>query len=390
MMTDVERANDMLFQAVAEHDISGVLRAMDNGAQISATNFFHRNALFVAALNGCLYPTTELGLLLKVLGVNVNEQDTHGMNALAYLSHAGQLAPELAEYMAQTLGISVLARDELGFDVFLAAAKSGILTVELARVLADAGADVNAADNEGKNALSHLALNGCATMELVRELVDLGCDINHTDRDGQIPLLLSIQESMFNDRKIKSLYSCFSLFAMTPENDNLFPEVARRMSLFHNINETYARALELGMISIIEKRGKKAPSPSVPLTSWEVLQGFMAFRVILSVVSMAGASAENLFGEESLLSMVAQGDTKLFVVNEKQELECLVDMLIRVMDTNAKIAVDFVKKRVRNNMENWLKEGIKGAEQLVAVMVPRLRSGGNKKQQHNGADVDFF
>lgn len=171
--------------------------------------------------------------ILKVLGVNVNGQDTHGMNALVYLSHAGQLALELAEYMAQTLGISVLARDELGFDVFLAAAKSGILTVELARVLADAGADVNAVDNEGKNALSHLALNGCATMELVRELVDLGCDINHTDRDGQIPLLLSVQESMFNDRKIKSLYSCFSLFAMTPENDNLFPEVARRMSLFH-------------------------------------------------------------------------------------------------------------------------------------------------------------
>jgi len=82
---------------------------------------------------------------------------------------------------------AVHARDKYGFTALHGVA--GEDHPEMIRLLADAGADVNAADDRGHTPL-HLAANPDA----VRALVEAGADVKARSKDGSTPLHLAAGE----------------------------------------------------------------------------------------------------------------------------------------------------------------------------------------------------
>ncbi|MGL4463239.1 MAG: ankyrin repeat domain-containing protein [Planctomycetia bacterium] len=83
---------------------------------------------------------------------------------------------------------AIHARDKYGFTALHGVA--GEDHPEMIRLLADAGADVNAGDDRGHTPL-HLAANP----EAVEALVEVGADVNARSRDGGTPLHLAAGEA---------------------------------------------------------------------------------------------------------------------------------------------------------------------------------------------------
>jgi ankyrin repeat protein len=64
--------------------------------------------------------------------------------------------------------------------------------VEMITALVNAGADVRATDNGGKNALHYAAGSPSDSSALMSKLIDLGADPNATDQDGNTPLHFAV------------------------------------------------------------------------------------------------------------------------------------------------------------------------------------------------------
>jgi hypothetical protein len=84
-------------------------------------------------------------------------------------------------------GADVNATDNNGWTVLMVASDDG--HIDLVRFLVEAGADVNATDNNGWTALMVASDDG--HIDLVRFLVEAGADVNVTDNRGQTPLMVA-------------------------------------------------------------------------------------------------------------------------------------------------------------------------------------------------------
>lgn len=120
---------------------------------------------------------------LVASGIDVNILDQHGSTPLKYASSETSLAAirKLIE-----LGADVNLTDDKGFSALHCTAGHGYYkeNIEIARVLLDAGADINI---QSKPPLSFVPLHEVRGLNMIKLLLSHGADPTILNGDGQVP-----------------------------------------------------------------------------------------------------------------------------------------------------------------------------------------------------------
>jgi ankyrin repeat protein len=187
---------------------------IEHGADVNAANKLGRTALWHAVKGG---RAADVEALLQA-GVDVNKADKDGFSPLSVAASA-QIATMLIEH-----GADLNAANRFGATALLYAARQGC--ADVVEVLLQAGADVNKADENGFAPLSVAATAVIATMliergadvnaanklghtalliagrkgraDVVKALVQAGADLNKADMSGRLPLTVAADEGLWS------------------------------------------------------------------------------------------------------------------------------------------------------------------------------------------------
>ena len=166
-----ENANMELFQAVHEGDVDKV-KALVNKTNINSTFLTPADGPLTALHCACSKRKIEVvKVLLKVEGVKVDLFDGNGKTPLL---------------------ISTFSGSDRNDGIVLSIIHSLLIK----------GANQNAVDNEGNNAL-HLAVKDDREGSRIASLTYLGIDVNATNNEGKTPLHFAI--SNLNSESVKAL-----------------------------------------------------------------------------------------------------------------------------------------------------------------------------------------
>lgn len=207
---DAKRFDGATALMIAAHsnknDVMKVL--IDRGADVNATDKYGWTSLMLAARQGHL---KIVQALLNRSGINIDAKNIKGLTALIFailygkadvakvLIHHGadvNLAKNdgwtplmsAAQHGHMTIAQTLLNAPEIRIDAKSANGETALMAAafygkaDIAKVLIDHRADVNAADNKGWTPLMHAAQQG--HRETVEALLDKHADIKHTDKDG--------------------------------------------------------------------------------------------------------------------------------------------------------------------------------------------------------------
>ncbi len=158
----MEKADEMLFEAVRNNDRQSLLWALMNGADVNAVNDDMEVPLSIASWG--------MADLLIGNGADIHYRDETGATLLHSVSDV-----EFARCLLEN-GLDANARDALGATPLFFAK-----TPEIAQALLEYGADLNALDSSGGNALFSMGYK-TATAKF---LLDRGLDVNHRDNNGR-------------------------------------------------------------------------------------------------------------------------------------------------------------------------------------------------------------
>jgi ankyrin repeat protein len=158
---------------------------LDAGADARVTEKGGRNALFYAG-------SADVALLLAGTGLDLEARDEYGWTPLGSAVTDGAVK-QAAGLLAA--GANVHDTHDRGYTVFMSAVSSPERSIEMMRLIVDAGADPHAVTELGWNAF-HAAIDvigyEASTEESVRGTLEflrrLGVDINHRDIQGTTPL----------------------------------------------------------------------------------------------------------------------------------------------------------------------------------------------------------
>lgn len=172
----VDKAGKFPLAAAAEKGKADVVKALlDGGAKVDATDKIGGTAFLWAAALG---KNPEILKLLKDHGADPNVTDIHGMTPLLWAS----LTAEPANVKALLdMKANVHVTDQFTKDTpIMRAVRGG--KVENIKLLAAAGADVNAKNQQGLTAFLIAAETGSA--ESMKALIDAGADVKVRDQQG--------------------------------------------------------------------------------------------------------------------------------------------------------------------------------------------------------------
>jgi len=172
--------NDLLFRAIDQQDVGGVLAALGDGADPNSSDSFFGHTLravgFACVLGEEEGAGSAVAQVLIDAGADPNMRNEHGETIL-HLTRDAAVAQVLID-----AGANVNAR-QLGRETPLHNADSA----ELVRVLIDAGADPNARDNFGGETPLHEASFSCWP-EAAQALIAAGANVNaRTDSSPDDP-----------------------------------------------------------------------------------------------------------------------------------------------------------------------------------------------------------
>jgi ankyrin repeat protein len=141
--------------------------------------------------------SVEVASLLISRGESVSVKDANGETPLFWAVASGQV--KSAEFLIKH-GADVNATNVFGSTPLLTAARETDVP-ELMKLLIETGADVNARDSEGENALHKLAWFGYPqrNIETAQRLLDAGADITAKNKEGKTPLDILLDNSLRNN-----------------------------------------------------------------------------------------------------------------------------------------------------------------------------------------------
>ncbi|KAM5295485.1 2-5A-dependent ribonuclease isoform 2-T4 [Glossophaga mutica] len=229
--------NHLLIEAVKERDITRVQQLLEEGAdvnfhgeeggwsplhnavKIEREDIVHlllrhgadpclrkRNGATPFILAGIVGHVGLLELLLSK-GAQVNERDHHGFTAFMEAAWYGKV--EALRFLYENGAEVNLGRETMedqkklkkgGATALMDAAKRGHEEI-LSILLEEMGADVNACDNMGRNALIHALANlkkSDVAMNVTRILLAHGADVNVRGEKGKTPLILAVENDHLN------------------------------------------------------------------------------------------------------------------------------------------------------------------------------------------------
>ncbi len=188
-----------LMYADGPEKLKVILALLDRGANLEARDAHGRTVLMRSVSNG----NAEIIRTLIQRGGNVNSRDRFGDTALMARRSSDDADSEPAEAIAALIraGAEVNSRNKWGMTPIMCAAWEG--HHRIIRLLAQAGALVNARDVSGKTALHHAAgyelnhhgFGGEGHEKAVQELLSQGADVHARSHDGQTALLSAFQHN---------------------------------------------------------------------------------------------------------------------------------------------------------------------------------------------------
>ncbi|XP_014207713.1 ankyrin-3-like [Copidosoma floridanum] len=189
--------NPPLQYAIWENDKWVAKALLDAGATVDNA-FFDSNEspLHIAAYHGSL---DVLELLLSQRDLDVNQVDCSGNTVLHSATACLPVVNDNTRVLEALInaGANVNAANNEGWTPLLYARK-----LNEVKLLLDRGANVNATSNSGQTAL-HQAVVNHAGVEVIRGLLVAGCDVNRLDRDHRSALHYAVEE--FNEDLLKLL-----------------------------------------------------------------------------------------------------------------------------------------------------------------------------------------
>jgi len=134
-------------------------------------------------------------------GESVSAKDSRGETPLFWAVGNGKV--EAAEFLIKN-GADVNATNDFGGTPLLISARETD-SPEQMKLLIRAGANVNARDSEGENALHKLARFGYPEKDVqtARLLLEAGADIRARNHDGKTPLDILLDNSFQNQELVK-------------------------------------------------------------------------------------------------------------------------------------------------------------------------------------------
>ena len=169
---------------------------LDAGADVNAAGHWGFTALVFAARDA---DDSHVGLVEFLIekGANIGAKIKHGDDALSLAAECGKLSSVKALIKA---GADIHATD-YNDNTVLISCNADKCSAEMAKLLIDAGVDVNARNNEGRTALMNAAQYGNA--EAVDVMIAAGADVNLKDRHDRTALMRAAEE--VNLRIVKAL-----------------------------------------------------------------------------------------------------------------------------------------------------------------------------------------
>jgi len=190
IFSDLSQYDEALFRAVELMDLEAVEEALENGADVDATNNYDDCPLICAERNG----HTEIVQLLLDYGANIDvytRGDIKRILQRAVENNHIEIVQLLLSYRAE-----INASDKYGNTALHTAAIYG--HIEIARFLIANGADVNAKNQWGETplyeAIKGTYFGGGGSVKLAELLLNHGVDINAIINDKEeTPLLLAVK-----------------------------------------------------------------------------------------------------------------------------------------------------------------------------------------------------
>ena len=149
---------------------------LDSGADVNKIDGAGRAALHYAVV---VATNPAITRLLIDYGADVNKLNKEGYTPLYYAAWHGNI--DIFNYLIEQ-GADIKGFNNAGRTI-LHAASYGKQNIELIKLIAESGVDINAGDKDGMTALLYAAKN--SGLEIIRYLIDKGADIKAKDNKGK-------------------------------------------------------------------------------------------------------------------------------------------------------------------------------------------------------------
>lgn len=219
---DVNAADDkgypVMYYALAEDtDVSVIKALIEKGAAVDFTTPDNVPAICIAAMNSSAEVLEEL----KNTGIDLNRCDSYGANALIYAA-SEDMDTESVKWLIEN-GVDINGRGRNNTTPLLHLCENEMWVRNNAEILLDSGADINAVDGAGRNALVILAEKTFKASDIdtaFQLLCGRGIDVNKADNRGRTALMMVSREIILEDELTACINSLIESGADVNMKDN--------------------------------------------------------------------------------------------------------------------------------------------------------------------------